>query len=188
MLAAGVHRAHHDLVAQDKFQIDAVSRHLNHAVSAGDAGKYEHTILAKRLHAVEHNTGVAGGLKNQVKGPKFLPTFDDRHLLCNQISRTNGFDKVGIQIRFGIAGKGGHLNTAQPESQRCQQADGACAHYGGAAGTPNFQPALDFIRLVNTFFDDRHWLEQHAYLLQPLRHLHDKFDIIHVMLRQKAVT
>ena len=52
---------------------------------------------------------------------------------------------------------------------------------------PNLQPALNFVSLVNTFFNYREWFEQHSNVFQSLRYLHDELDIIDVVFRQIAV-
>src|SRR5690242_8576729 len=52
---------------------------------------------------------------------------------------------------------------------------------------PYFEPALDLVCLVNSFFHHRGGLQQYSNTLQTLRDLDDELDIIDVMLRQVAV-
>src|SRR5271165_7420455 len=55
VFAIGVYSSDHDLVAENKFEIDPVRRNLDHLVSARDAREYQHSVLAERLHTVEYH-------------------------------------------------------------------------------------------------------------------------------------
>src|ERR1700739_545782 len=87
VFAIGVHGTHHHFVSKDKFQIDSVSRNLDHAIAAGHAGKYQEAILAKALHTCEDDPGVAGRFEDQIEWPDFFSTFYDRYFLGYQIPR-----------------------------------------------------------------------------------------------------
>src|ERR1700739_504881 len=100
ILPIRVHGADHYLVTQNKFQVYAIGRHLNHAVSAGDAGEDENTVFPEGLHAVEDHAGISGCLENQVERTKLLCAFGDRDSLRNQITRSDRFDKLGIESGF----------------------------------------------------------------------------------------
>ena len=82
-----------------------------------------------------------------------------------------------FSIRLGIPGKRGDVNSAQAQGKGREQADGARAHYRGAARPPHLQPTLDLVSLVDPLFNNGERFEQHSDVLQTLRHLHD--DIRH---------
>src|SRR5262245_28275066 len=80
VLAVRVDRADHDLIAQNELEVEPVGRYFDPAVSAGDAREDEDTVLAERLHALEHDWGVPGCLEDEVEGPELFPSIGNRHL------------------------------------------------------------------------------------------------------------
>jgi hypothetical protein len=89
-------------------------------------------------------------------------------------------------FRYGLVLRANVVTSRAPEAEheRGQQPDDAGAHDRSLARLPHLQPPLDLIRLVNSFLDYRRGLEQHANVLQSLWHLHDEFDVVHVVLGQ----
>ena len=125
--------------------------------------------------------------KMRSKGPYCLAPSTIGCLCRRYISRAKFFDEVCVQIRLGSARERGHVQTPQAQNQRGQQTDGAGAHDRSLARPPHFQPALNLVSLVDSFLHHGGRLEQHADVLESLRHLHDELDIIDVVFRQIPV-
>src|SRR5438445_6056220 len=69
-----VHCSDHDLVAEDKLQVDPVRRNRDHLVTASDAGEHEHAIFAEGLHAIDHDGRIAGAFEDEVKSAMLYVT------------------------------------------------------------------------------------------------------------------
>src|SRR5208283_3260622 len=116
-----------------------------------------------------------------------LGRFGYRYVLSGQVSCSEFFDQIRVQIRFWGAAQCGHVQAFQTQNQRGQQADSTGAHDRRFPWTPNFEPALDLVSLVDSFLYDGRRFQEHANMFEALRHLDDEFDIVHVIFRQIAV-
>src|SRR5215469_1814473 len=90
----GVHSSDHNLVAEDKFEVDPVSRNFDHLVAACDTCEHQHSVLAERLHAVENYSGIACPLENEIERAEFSGRIDDRCVGGRHISCPEFFDQV----------------------------------------------------------------------------------------------
>src|SRR5258706_7456008 len=94
VFSISVYGSDHYLVPENKFEINAVRGDLDHLVSAGHAREYQHAVLAKRLHAVEHHTRVAGSFEDEIERTVFLGRVRYGRVLCRKVSRSQFFDQV----------------------------------------------------------------------------------------------
>src|SRR5271167_3438542 len=187
VLAVGVDRPHHHLVAEYEVEVNAVGMNLDGLVAAGNAGQYQHAVLGQTLHGVEDHGGVPGRFKNDVVGTALFRTLQEWQLLGGVIVRAQGLDQVGIATGLGAAGKGVYLQSTQAEYQRRKKADCAGTHDRGGARSPHLQATLDLVGLYDAFLYDRHRLKQHRDILQSLRNLDDVLRIVHIVFSEEAV-
>src|SRR5262249_7458592 len=87
VFTVGVNGPNHDLVAKYKFEVDSISRYVNHAIAAGYARQHQDTVLTKCLHAVKDHSGIACRLKNQIERTKLPPALNNWNFLRDYITR-----------------------------------------------------------------------------------------------------
>src|SRR6266851_5000211 len=182
-----VYSSHHDLVPENKFEINAIRGDLDHLVSASHACEHQDSVLAKGLHAVEYDRRIASAFEDQIEGTVLFGRLGDRYVFRRHISRSKFLDQIGVQVRLCGASNRGHVQTLQTQNERGEQADGSGSHDRGFARTPHLQPALNLIGLVNSFLHNGGGLQQHSDVFEALRYLDDEFDVIDVVFRQITV-
>src|SRR6266852_6333115 len=182
-----VYGSDHDLVPENKFEINAVRGDLDHLVSARHACEHQDSVLAKGLHAVEYDRRIARAFEDQIEGTVLFGRLGDRYVFRRNISRSKFLDQIGVQVRLCGASKRSHVQTLQTQNERGQQTDGSGSHDRGFARTPHLQPALNLIGLVNAFLHNGGGLQQHSDVFEALRYLDDEFDVIDVVFRQITV-
>src|SRR5215510_11125015 len=187
ILAVRVHRADHDLVPEDEFQVDPVGRHFHLPVTASHAGQNEDTVLGETLHAVEDDRRVARRLEDHVEWPVLSRRIEDRNVGCRLVAGADRLDQVRVEVGLSAQAERGHLQTSKPQDERRQQADRPGTHDGGALGSPDPESSLDLVGLRDSLLHDGHGLEQDADVSESWRHLHDEFGIVDVVYGEKPV-
>src|SRR5262245_6378083 len=89
IFAVRIHRSDHDLIAEHKFEIDFVGRHLDFAIAAGHARKNENAILPERAHALKDYRREARRFKNEIERSMLGRSIHNRRLLRRYIAPSN---------------------------------------------------------------------------------------------------
>src|SRR2546428_62198 len=76
------------------------------------------------------------------------------------------------------------LEAGEPRPGRGERAERPGPHHRRRARPPYLQAPLDLVGLRDPLLRYRHRLEQHADILQPLRHLDDELLVLDVVLGQ----
>src|SRR3974390_52266 len=90
----GVHGSDHNLVAENKFEIDPISRNFDHLVAACDTCEHQHSVLAKCLHAVEDHPGITCSFKDEIERTKLLRRINNRCVRGRHISCAEFLDQI----------------------------------------------------------------------------------------------
>ena len=187
ILAVGVHRPDHDLVAEHEGEIDPVGGHLDLVIAARDARQHEHSVLRQRLHRVEHQRCEPGSLEDQIEGPMLRRDVEERTLLRGRVAGTQPLDEIRVEIRTALPSERRDVEPPQPQRERREQPDRARSDDGRLLRPPHAEPALDLERLCDPLFDHRCRLEQYTYVAQALRHLDQELGILDIVLGQEPV-
>ena len=154
MVAVAVHARHEQLVAEHPFEVDlgGVDRHFVRA--AGDARPDQRAVQIEHLHRAEALLGVAGGFKDQVWFADTLSQVVHRLLLRADVGGSICRGDLGLAMRSRFGGERVNIQPAQLEHHRGEQPDLTGSQHEGAPGSPDLQPLLGQIRLLNRFRAD----------------------------------
>ncbi len=118
VLAVGVDRPDHHLVAEDEVEVDPISRNLELPIAAGHARKHEHPVLAERLHRLEGKRGVAGRFEDQIEGAMLHRALEQRQIERREVACAERLDQIGVEVRLGRASEDRDLEAAQTKAHR----------------------------------------------------------------------
>ena len=112
---------------------------------------------------------------------------EDRQVGRRLVARADGLDQVRVEVGLAGEAEGRHVEPAQPQHERRQDADRPRPHDRGPPRAPHAQPPLDLVRLGDALLDHGERLEEHADLAQPPRDLHDELGVVDVVLGEVPV-
>src|SRR5438093_8244572 len=111
----------------------------------------------------------------------------DGCLLRAHVAGTNHLGKIFLEAGRGCSCKERHVQPAQPEGERSQEANRSCPHHRSPPRPPKAQATLDFEGLDNAFLDDAQGLHEHSNAGETRRNPHEVLRLIDIVFSEEAM-
>ena len=128
-----------------------------------------------------------GALEDDVEGT-VLPDHGGQVRVAGAgVAGAETLEQLTVAVRAPAAAEGGHLQAAQAQRKRGQQADGAGTSDQRASRLPEVQARLDLVGLAQRFRDARERLGEDGHRLQVVGHGHQVAGVGHHLLSHEAM-